>query len=349
MKIYIKKVFLPAALWVAGMLLGLLGLYRTEALRNTLPEQFAAERWDENAVQISCFLSEKAGLNPDKITSVREALASQLSQDMENVSWYDVYSCEMGQIQAFGSKRTTKPAELILISECYFRIHNDTLLTGSYLTEAGASSMGVVLEKQAAWDLFGSVDIIGMQVVFENRICEVMGVIESREPYPRIYMLYNDYMSNEAASVPVTSYEAVLPEPVEGYGMSLFQETLEGILQPPALETENSTIAEQYHIVQNTGRLSATGAMEYLRSLPDYVIHTKPIVYPDYENDALRQLHQITVMTLLSGAGFILAGVSILITVWKIVRIKSFRSGSFFIKCWQNLRRSIVWLRNSHE
>ncbi|MBQ8514351.1 MAG: ABC transporter permease [Ruminococcus sp.] len=323
-QIYIKKAIFPAALWIVGMLIGLWGLFRIESLRESLPEQLAAERWDKDAVQVSCFLSEEAGLTPDKIRSVRETFEVQLSQDTENAGWYDAYSCEMGHIQAFGSKRTFRLVELILISDCYFRIHNDTLLTGSYLTEARVSSMGVVLEKQAAWDLFGSVDIIGMQVVFENRICEVTGVIESRTPSPRIYMLYGDYMCNETDSVPITSYEAILPEPVKEYGLNLFQETMESVLQPPALETENSTIEEQYHIVQNTGRLSVSGAWAYLKVLPEYITHTKPIVYPDYENEALRQLHRIAVVVLLSGAGFTLAGIAVLIAVWRMKGVKSF-------------------------
>ncbi|MBQ8687201.1 MAG: ABC transporter permease [Ruminococcus sp.] len=315
MKQNVKKALIPVFFLTGGLALGIYSTAAANICISKQQQQLAGERWGENTVQLSCFLSETDGLTPQEITSLRETLDAGTAQSTGITAWYDAYSCTGKEVQAYGTKRTAKNAELILVSEHYFRIHTGTLLSGNYLTDAGISAQLVFLEEEAAWNLFGSCDVAGMEIILENRICQVAGVAEfpggEEDDLPGIYMLYSDYIAGAEAAPSVTCYEAVLPDPVEGYGRGVFTDAMEGLLSPTRFPEDEKT-TRQYHIVQNTGRFSASGLWDYLRHITDYTVHTKAIAYPDFENAALRTLHHAAMLLLLKAAGFVMAGMALI-------------------------------------
>ncbi|MGN0631147.1 MAG: ABC transporter permease [Ruminococcus sp.] len=310
MKKKTKKAVLLAVLLAAGITVKIFSYGAAEKCRHKQNDQFAAERWDKSAVQLSSFFTEETALSPEDIAGIREQLSFSISGGTEAGSWYDAYSCSGMIIQASGTKRVSVKAELILVSEHYFRIHLPTLLHGNYLTDADISSQRVVLDKDAAWSLFGSSDIAGMEITIGSNIYEATGVVSDenkRDPdeYPKIYMLYSDYPTEAEENIPITCYEAVLTESVEGYCLTCFKDAIENAVN---LSSDSKSTKQQYHIVQNTGRFSAAAVWDYLHNITDCTTHTKPIAYPDHENAALIALHRIAEFTLIGISGLILSG-----------------------------------------
>lgn len=300
-----KKAVFLAALFTAGIAINIFACWSAEKCRKNQIDQFAAERWDENAVQLSSFFAEETALSTQDIADIRENISG--STDTEN--WYDAYSCNEKLIQTSGTKRVSVKAELILVSEHYFRIHRPALIWGNYLTDADISSRRVVLDKKAAWSLFGSSDIAGMEITLDGSIYEAAGVVSDEngtesDEYPHIYMLYSDYQSAADENIPITCYEAILTESVEGYCLTCFKDAIENTAD---LSPDSQGTGRQYHIVQNTGRFSPSAAWDYLNNITDYTTHTKPIAYPDHENAALIALHRIAEFTLFGIFGLILS------------------------------------------
>lgn len=304
-----KKAVIHAVLLAAGIAVNIFALSSAEKCRRSQIDQYAAERWDKNAIQLSSFFAEETALSTQDIADIRENISSRISgTDSEN--WYDAYSCSERLTQIRGTKAVSVKAELILVSEHYFRIHRPYLLWGNYLTDADISSRRVILDKKAAWSLFGSYDIAGMEITLEGSVYEAAGVVSDEnktdpDEYPRIYMLYSDYPAEAEENIPITCYEAVMTESAEGYCLTCFKDAIENTAD---LSPDSQSNGRQYHIVQNTGRFSPSAIWHYLNNITDYTAHSKPIAYPCHENAALYALHRIAEFTIMGVSGLILSG-----------------------------------------
>lgn len=311
-----------ACIGILGLLIGCISLFAAHSLQAVQKSQLAAERWDSDTVQVSCFLSNAAHLTGDGITSLRTAITDRLAQDSVQTCWYDAFSCDAGTVQVWGAKRVSKQLELTLISEHYFRIHAETILDGSCLSERDVSTMQVVLEEQAAWELFGAVNVSGMEVSFDNRICQVAGVVRVSQDFatqkmmedalPQMFMLYEDYAVNAEEAPVITNYEAILPEPVQQYGVTLIQEIM------PYVITNGDTAS--YRVIQNTDRFSAANVWRYFWDASDYTIRKEAVAYPFSENAALLLMHDIGKLVLLAATALSLSGIAALHLVFLYCR-----------------------------
>lgn len=324
-----QKWFSPAGIGILGLLLLISCTAGIRWYKTCQPDQLAAERWGEDAVQVSCYLSGQIPLQTDGIAAIREGITQKLENDLGEAdgTWYDAYSCDAGTVSVIGQQTSKKYADLTLVSENYFRIHPYPLQSGNWLSQADCAARRVVLEKTAAWNLFGSTDIVGQHVTLENGIFEVAGVISmpddfasqavSENDMPRIFLLYSDYAACSGTEPAITVYEAVLPELVKTYGITLLQDVLKSVSASWEDDMPDSEQTEQpYQIVQNTDRFSISGVWSYLRRHTDYLLREKAIAYPDSENAALVLLHRISMLTLgaltgvlLLAAAAVLAGI----------------------------------------
>ena len=328
-----RKRIIIGVLALVGLALLLLFGGIVRRLQTLQSDQLAAARWGDDAVQISCYVSSYAGLYADGIVSLEEAISNSLQNDFSaaetDSTWYDAYSCDGGNVSALGAKTGKKTLQMTLVSETYFQMHPYTLLSGNRLSEADTSTNRVVLDEAAAWNLFGGIDVAGMTVTFENRICEVAGVIRLPDDFasaqatendlPGIYMLYSDYLAGLNADggeqePAITCYEVVLPELVENYGYSLMEEIFESVSASWNGEegiTDNSdstqtTVRSDYRLVQNTDRFSLVQVWDYLFHHTDYITRTEAIAYPASENAALILLHRIAMLTIGAFLGLVL-------------------------------------------
>lgn len=340
-----RKWMITLVTGMIGLLLIVPSLIGIRWCRGLLPEQLAAQRWGTDYVQVSCYIAQDQGVGLEQISQIRESLKQSLSEESEDTLWYDVYSSTAETVSVLGKKNGAKNVQRVLVSEQYFRIHAYPLVSGSWLSAADISTQRVVLDEEAAWKLFGSTDIVGQSLTMGNSICEVAGVIQMPENFATraaqkessawLFLLYPDYaasLTQGETPPPITAYEAILPERVSGYGMSLLEKAVGvvtsggagEIFDGTSSEAEQDALSGHCLLVQNTGRFSLAKIWDYIFHHTDYILHQEAIPYPTSENAALLVLHRIACLALLTVLGLLLLLFSILFAVlayrqfWKI-------------------------------
>ena len=262
-------------------------LFWQSALTGALDSQRAAARWragETRFAQLGAYFANGSGMNEAQVYSLRSAVDSALEQasitaDAEDARvWYDAY-CGFSSLTVSGP-RGSIAAAVTGAGGDFFRIHNLTLESGYYFSSSDVTRDRVLLDATAAWQLFGSFDVAGMEVKIGERPMVVAGVAalpeDARElaaygETPRIYMDYttlNEYIETE-----ITCYEAVMPDSVTGFAASMLEKAL------PVSE-------ENRAVVECSSRYSFSSLFGLLRGFAESRMITVPVVYPWWENAA---------------------------------------------------------------
>lgn len=281
------------------------------SIAGSMPHQLAADRWDgRGASQLSAFFAAGEGDIPGRIYS----LTAAVDQAMRDASlaapeggrlWYCAYSTERNMYAR--TERDGADLRVSVIGGEYFMIHQMDLLSGSYLSPGGANAGYIFLDARAAWKLFGAVNVAGMSLTLgdgEYIVCGVGAVPEGTvydEAYgqtPRAYILFD---SPAAASVrEISVYEAVLPNPVEGFARDVFE--------------KNFLSGTSYTVVENSRRFTVPALWEYITHMDTLGVRTSPVTYPWWENVA--QVAQYRCASLLIGEIVLGALALLLCLVW---------------------------------
>lgn len=251
-----------------------------------LAAQTAAERWQRTQAfsQVSVFFSDRAAVDDGAVLRMRgridEALAAiDMSPQSGGPIWTDAYSAQTELAAAAGEN--ARPARVICTGGDFFAFHPLVMAAGWYYTDEDLSDSLVVLDEPMAWQLFGSSDVTGMTVTLEGWPCTVAGVAETPRQRDEsaaygeagtIYMSYS-LCARLGRAVPVTCYEALLPEAVGGFAL----QTVTG-----ALTAESS----DWEAVQNTGRFRPGRSLAGLGQLSRRVQRTGQVYFPYWENAA---------------------------------------------------------------
>ncbi|MBQ7334423.1 MAG: ABC transporter permease [Clostridia bacterium] len=263
----------------AALILG--GVRR--GIAESLPDQLAARRWDgKGSSQISAFFAEGEGDIPGRIYSLTAAV-DQAMQDAsltapeEGRLWYCAYSTEQNMYAR--TERDSTTLRVSVIGGEYFLIHQPDLLCGSYLMPGGENAGYVFLDEQAAWKLFGAINVVGMPVTLgdgEYIVCGV-GAVPSGTVYdeaygqtPRAYILFDSPSASSVREISV--YEAVLPNPVDGFALDVFE--------------KNFTAGGEYTVVENSRRFTVSALWDYITHMDTLGVRTSPVTYPWWENVA---------------------------------------------------------------
>lgn len=277
----------------AVVLIAVLMLWES-SLVGTLSSQKAAARWQKSGryAQISAFFAAGHGMDENAVYTLRTAVNSALTQASITAPtnsarlWYDAYSAETSLSAA--TFRASVNAAVTAVGGDFFRIHPLPLESGWYFSDSDITQDRVLLDTVAAWQLFGSYDVAGMEVTIAGRPFVVAGVV-SPEPdrytsraygeAPRIYMSYvtlSDYQQTE-----LTCYEAVLPDPVTGFAQNLLAKQL--------------PVSEGYRqIIENSARFTFSGLLALLKDFAASRMVSVPVVYPYWENAArMLEIHAV--------------------------------------------------------
>lgn len=274
---------------LAALVLGLVlvGIGRHRA--GSLDTQDMAARWSAkgDASQISCFFSQDAGVTADSIISFEHALDKALEEasivsESENANarlWADAYSA-MGKVTV-QSTRATIEVQAVGIGGDFFLFHPLKLQTGSYFSGNDVLKDYIVLDEDAAWQLFGSNDIAGQIVTVRGVPHIVAGVIEREEgrlakaaglDSSVAYVSY-ETLSRYGTNYGLNTYEIVMPNPVSGYAKQYVAEHI-GV-------AENAV-----EIVENSTRYSLSSLFRLLMQFGTRSMNGKAIIYPYWENIA---------------------------------------------------------------
>ena len=270
-----------------SFLLFLLLLGWTNHLANAQDAQRMAWRWSENkdAAQVSCFFSPKAEVTEDTIKSfeyslknvLQEASITETSENPSARLWVDAYSAD-GKITLVNGK-STLDANAIGIGGDFFLFHPLKLITGSYFSGNDLMQDYCIIDQDAAWQLFGSNDVVGMTVYIGNVPHIVTGVV--RRPDSRMdkaagldsTVVYVSYETLAAYGTDngINHYEIVMPNPVSGFA---YDKVKEGI----GVDEKN------LEIVENTSRYSLVNRFQTILKFGTRSMNGKAIIYPYWEN-----------------------------------------------------------------
>lgn len=268
-----------------------------------LYSQQEAARWENGKMsyaQVSAFISPGRQTGAEELASVRSAIATKLTKDSYSESktggrvWIDGYS---GEVQAAIRKDTnTLNVTAVGVGGNFFQFHPMELLSGSYISDDDLNNDRVVVDENLAWALYGSNDIVGMQLWMNNTIYTVAGVVKVPEDglektaygnSNRIYMPY-DQLKTQQDSLSITCYEVVLPNPISNYAYYTvrsafgFSEEEEEQLD----QEENPLCFDNVEILENSNRFELMPMLTKLKQWRLRSMRTSSIGYPYWENIA---------------------------------------------------------------
>lgn len=252
-----------------------------------LEDQQAAVRWDEegDCAQVSCFFTRGLEVNQFQIMSFEKALENALTEaavtvENENARLYvDAYSAQ-GKITVVSSQSTLE-ARAVGIGGDFFFFHPLQLVSGGYFSGNDLMKDSILLDEEAAWQLFGSSDIEGMSVTIGGVPHYISGVIKREEGRfaenaglnSTIIYVSEETLSEYGTSEGISCYEVAAPNPVKGFVYNTVKEKF-GLKEYEMLVVENSSrysIEAMIPVVLDFG----------IRSMQNSAVH-----FPYWENIA---------------------------------------------------------------
>ena len=257
MRQFINNIKLKQIVFFALAVLSLLlyfGLtFITNLQESSLLEQRIANEWSKegDAAQISAFFTEKAGVTVDSLTGFERQLDSALLQDSivatsESARLYASTYSGKGEV-TITSQKGNVTADAIGVAGDFFLFHPLKLVSGSYFNSSEITGDYILIDEEAAWQLFGSNDIAGKQVMIGQTPHFIAGVIERDDSdlylkaglkKTTVYLSYHS-LETYGTTKGIDSYEIVMPNPITGFALKTVKEKI-GVAETEVYLVENS-------------------------------------------------------------------------------------------------------------
>lgn len=312
-----------------------------------LVDQQMASRWDDEggSAQVSCYFSEYVEIDEFTIVGFEKQLEKMLKEVLPAEDYspengkrlvVDAYS-STGTITISSEKGKLEKASAVGIGGDFFLFHPLTLVSGGYFSGNDLMKDFVILDEDAAWQLFGSNDISGQYVMIGNVPHIVAGVIkrqdgrfaESAGLNKSIVYVSNETLSAYGTSRGISTYEVVAPNPVKGYVYHAVKEKI-GV-------DENSMI-----VVENSSRYTIESMIPIILDFGTRSMQDTAVKFPYWENIA-RGWEDIMALVLLVRILLLLVTLGIIIT-YLVIRLKNRKLtikdvGNFFIDTKERIRQ----------
>lgn len=251
--------------------------------------------------QVSAFISPAHGMQLDEVSNVRSSIAEKLNKDSYSDSttggrvWIDAYSCETNI--NLRKDTNTLSATAVGVGGDFFQFHPMKLLSGSYIADSDLNHDRIVVDENFAWAMFGSNDIVGMQVWLGDSIYFISGVVEVPEDdisalaygdNNRVYMYYSE-LKRINENLPITCYEAVLPNPISNYAYYALREAygLSDDSEDTSLNKKKNPLSfDDVEIIENTKRFNTMELLTNIKTWKFRTMRTSSVGYPYWENVA---------------------------------------------------------------
>lgn len=269
---------------------------------NSLGDQQIVSRWSEDGgyAQISCFFEAESYVDPLTLETFSHELDSILEQESITAPsegarlWLDSYSAKGSvTVTAATTKRTSMNLQAIGVEGDFFLFHPLKLVNGGYFNTDSLMKDYVIIDEEAAWQLFGSNDVAGMQVVIQGVAHTIVGVIDRDDSKlakaggltdSTIYMSYES-LSEYGDCGEISEYEVLMPNPIDKFALSKVKEKL-------------GVTAEQTEYIENSNRFSMLSLIQILGNFDERSMQAQAIIYPYWENIARAVENQIAVLFL---------------------------------------------------
>lgn len=256
--------------------------------KNGLLDQNAAKRWskENDSAQISCFFTESTEIDKNKIRTFEHELdkvllESSITAPNENARlWADAYSAS-GTITLSSGKTSLSDASAVGIGGDFFLFHPVQLLAGSYFSGNDLMYDKVIVDEDAAWQLFGSNDVVGMQVTIGGVPHYIAGVIKREDGRfneaagldKTVVYVSCETLEEFGTTQGISSYEVVMPNPVKNFAYNNIKEKL-GIDE------------KHMWVVENSARFGLEGLLTVIAEFGTRSMNARAIQYPYWENVA---------------------------------------------------------------
>lgn len=341
-KLTIKQRIL-LAFFLFPLCLFLILLLSSLHLESSQQAQQIAKRWDKDnkTAQISCFFPEGMVMGGTQFLPMKkkaeQALAElSITPQKEGAKLItDAYSAP-GEI-TLSYKRNTLTAKAIGVSGDFFLFHPLFLVNGSYFSEENPAKDAILIDEDAAWQLFGSNDIIGMKVMIGNTPHSIAGVISrdkgrlNRAAGLDKTVVYVSYQTLEryGATKGFNTYEVVMPNPIPGFAYSQVRENL---------GFQEQEIENQIEIVENSKRFSFLSLLQVIKNFGIRSMNAKNIIYPYWENTARGIEDILSLLLLLEILLLLTATVSLLLLLAPFLRTLKKKARNF----WPSLKAAWI-------
>ncbi len=274
---------------------------RAQSAREALYSQQAAARWEDKAgsyAQVSAFISPNLKLQQEGIAGIRSSVMETLSADSLNENseggrvWLDAFS---GECQAqVRRENNVLSVTAVGVGGDFFQFHPLPLLSGSYISDEDLNQDRIVVDENFAWAMFGSNDIVGMQIWMGNVIYTIAGVVavDDDSLYQiaygesnRIYVPYT-MLQKQQEQLQITCYEAIMPNPISNYGYRTLRKAfgIEEEAEEAVKKPDNPLNFEDVEVVDNSVRFDFVPLWKGIANRKYQMMHPAFIGYPFWEN-----------------------------------------------------------------
>ena len=284
--------------------------------------------------QISCFFSGDAGFERNEAEGVRMKLMGSLKEASVNQKETqklipDAYSTSAGKVTINSELSKHSEAEITVVGGDFFLFRQFKLASGAFFSDDDLMQDGAVIDRQLAWNLYGTDNIAGRYIYINNVKLYISGVVElpDTDPEercvgntPRAYISYyaaglifgkSSSLDEESGLVPqssefrkVTCYECISPEPVENFTYNFIDKEL------------SEKYKGKISIVKNKERFDTKPRIKALKRLEDSVVKKDSIVYPFWEN-ASRMVE--FKLSFIYGGRRLLLAIPVVTLIWLII------------------------------
>lgn len=295
------------------------GITHTSALET----QYVKDEWQtDNGMRyalISLFIDPDANFEYSSVLQLRTSLETKLQEEsVQSMSdnsdarlYVDAYSTEK-TLSVTSDRASVSNADAFLVGGDFFLIHKLPLVSGGYFSDDEPGTYLAVIDTVMAWQLFGSPDVIGMQLYIDDVPYTVSGVVEPQsgvgydELYgttPKIYINYAS-ISDKYEALPIECVELIAPDPVSGYALDKVK-SVSGVDESMA------------KYVDNTSRFNVLTLYGQLGGFAERSIKSSRITYPIWENVALIASDIACLLLLLQS--FLLGAAIILLVIAAVI------------------------------
>lgn len=299
----------------------------------------AGERWSSNGERyavITMYTEKESAISADQVGSWvysmdNSLLESSITPKEGARSWAYCYIAE-DTLSVTGPKGNTT-AEAMAVGGDFFVFHPMKFTYGSAFLNDNSNPMGIVIDSDLAWKVFGAENVVGMTVTINDIEFVVVGVSEKESSSgtygytygerPRMYMSHVGYSKIVGDTANITMFETTLPNSVQTFAKNIF----DGVVR---MNEETSEISEA------SERFSMTNRFNNMKNLKYSWIRQNKIEYPYWENEAKVADYSCAVLMIFE-VGFAAVGVTAMLLSFILLRV----SGYTFTDTVKNTYRKI--------
>lgn len=304
MKNFIRNI--PVKLRMLGLfsavclfLTGIIIICENHMVRKSYDQQMA-ERWAKEgaASQISVFYTKDAVQDVNDFRGIEQAVdkalqAASIVSENENARLWISAAGRGGKV-VLSTKRAMVELNAVGVSGEFFQFHPQKIVSGSIFSADNLMRDGIVIDEDTAWQLFGSSDVAGMQVMLGEVPHYISGVIQ--RPKGRLEkaaglektmcFLSMESLENYGTVTGGFTYEIVLPDPIKNFAVSTIQTAV-------GMENENAMV------VENSTRFGWMSLLNVIRNFGTRSMRLGGFSYPYWENIARGQEDVLALLLLL--------------------------------------------------